>query len=193
MKTCCFTGKRPKDLYGYQDIQSYVELRRGLSKLVEQLYFEGYRRFITGGAQGVDQVAFRAVYAVQLKHQGIRNNIYVPFVGQEKAWAEYGLFSQQEYHRLCALADDKINCGGHYLSDPKEVVGAFMKRNHRMVNDSHLVIGIVKQKSQLEGFSGTKEALDFARKLHKETRVLLTDDLIKEGKTKCRTQNKETC
>ena len=61
-KTLCFTGKRPKDLYGYNDTYEYGRLLRDVEAKLYEFYTKfNVRTFISGGAQGFDQVAFWAV------------------------------------------------------------------------------------------------------------------------------------
>ena len=59
-KTICFTGHRPKDLFGYDEHQRarYSELTHDILNLVRNSYKNGYKTFITGGAQGADQLHF---------------------------------------------------------------------------------------------------------------------------------------
>lgn len=81
---CCFTGRRPKDLYGY-DKNLYIPMVDALKRDILMLHQKyNMSTFITGGAQGFDQLAFWAVNALK-RDMGlnIRNIIYVPFKGQE--------------------------------------------------------------------------------------------------------------
>lgn len=58
-KTICFTGRRPKDLFGYYNYDAYKEIQDVLSPILEAHYTtNGVRNFISGGAQGFDQLAF---------------------------------------------------------------------------------------------------------------------------------------
>lgn len=85
-KTLCFTGRRPKDLGFIETIVSkngreylknaqnedaYKDFVLSLSGILEKFYENGYTRFISGGAQGFDQLAFRAVSLVKEKHPEI--------------------------------------------------------------------------------------------------------------------------
>ena len=56
-KTLCFTGKRPKDLCGYKK-DKYEGLTSCIKRLCETYYKIGYTRYLFGGAQGFDQIAF---------------------------------------------------------------------------------------------------------------------------------------
>ena len=52
--SACFTGPRPKSLYGYEDIVSYNVLIDVVGFVIEQLVAAGTSRFVSGGAQGFD-------------------------------------------------------------------------------------------------------------------------------------------
>lgn len=65
INTVTFTGPRPKKLFGYNDKESYQKIVDVLKVQVKDAYDNGARRFISGGAQGLDQMAFWAVYSVK--------------------------------------------------------------------------------------------------------------------------------
>lgn len=163
----CFTGPRPKGLYEYER-DKYLPLLEELKKLLASLYDMGCRRVITGGAQGLDQLAFWAVNALKRKGYDFENIVYVPFRGQERRWAKEGLFSQKEYHLMLKLADEV-----HILSDmdineasQRTINGAMYNRNHKMVDDTDATIGIYPDFSWEfpETKSGTAECMRYAKK-----------------------------
>ena len=96
-KTLCFTGKRPKDLFGYNDRESYEKLRDNVADMIIYLYTQGYKKYITGGAQGFDQVCFDAVEKLKEIHPEVENIIFAPCHNQDSKWSEKGLFSKEEY------------------------------------------------------------------------------------------------
>ena len=91
-KAMCFTGRRPKDLYGYNH-DAYIPMVNAIKSCLRKHISQGYTKFISGGAQGFDQLSFWAVNALKREGYDIKNIVYVPFKGQEKAWKETGLFS----------------------------------------------------------------------------------------------------
>ena len=104
MNTVCFTGRRPKDLCGY-NADSYKTLVSAVLVILENLYqTQGVRRFITGGAQGFDQLAFWAVHNLRKNHPDVENILYLPFRGQESRWLAKGPFSQDEYRLMQSMA-----------------------------------------------------------------------------------------
>ncbi len=132
-KTCCFTGRRAKYLFGY-DKASYGPLLQQIKDCVLSLYKLGYRNFITGGAQGFDQLAFWAVDSAKKQYPDIQNIVYIPFQGQELRWAPDGVFGQNEYNQMLQCADEiKI------ISDQANKAALFM-RNEAMIDASDGII-----------------------------------------------------
>lgn len=155
--TMAFTGRRPKDLCGY-DAASY---RQSVADLAEILYFfynNGIHRFISGGAQGFDQLAFWAVHRLKTQKgcTDVENILYLPFKGQERRWAETGCFSQKEYRQMTALADSV-----HIISGNNSIRALF-DRNHAMVNDSGILLGLYPDSSWRTAKGGTAECLRYA-------------------------------
>lgn len=138
MKSVCFTGHRPKDLYGY-NLNNWVPLRNKLIDVCDDLYQEGYRNFITGGAQGVDQVAFWAVNALKQEYSDIRNIVFIPFGGQELRWQEEGAFGQKQYWQMLSAADKTFTL---FSKDSNNVAPFLLNRNKAMVNSANVVVGI---------------------------------------------------
>ena len=138
----CFTGRRPKDLYGYGSHDAYIPLRRALETAIERfIASEGVDTFISGGAQGVDQLAFWAVENAKKRHPGIRNVVYVPFAGQERRWSQQGPFSQHEYRLMLARADG-IKYVGEANADGSNIPRLLLRRNVAMLDDSQAVISV---------------------------------------------------
>ena len=163
-KVCCFTGHRPKGLYGY-DKQKYYPLFNKLEEVICSVIEQGYDTFISGGAQGLDQLAFCVVNKIKKTNPNIKNIIYVPFRGQEEKWAETGLFSKQAYRRILSLADEVKYLRTVDRNNFKEVTNALMYRNHKMCDDSDLVIGVSTPDYKNKNKGGTFECLNYAESL----------------------------
>lgn len=170
-KSVCFTGPRPKDLFGYEDARPYRAIIRVLDELIPAIVAKGTTRFVSGGAQGFDQLAFWAVnhYVQRL---GIENVVYVPFKGQESRWSPYGLFGQGDYHKMIEKATEV-----KMLYDTPPTTGLVFQylydRNHQMVNDTDFVIALLAGRS-LEwqmAKGGTSECVRYA--MGKGKRVLV--------------------
>lgn len=165
-KVCCFTGHRPNKLYGY-DIYSkeYMKLGKIIRDYIEkELIPKGYNTFITGGALGVDTIAFLVIQKLKIKYPNLRSIIAVPFLNQSIKWNTTDI---QRYEDMKKMADKVIEVdkemekqGIKYSS----LIGEYCKqkmmdRNHFMVDKSDFIIGVWDGSS-----SGTKECLDYAAK-----------------------------
>ena len=71
-KVLSFTGRRPKDLYKY-DKEKYIPIVNKLVEILESFYLQGFKTFVSGGAQGFDQLAFWAVNRLKTKYPDIKN------------------------------------------------------------------------------------------------------------------------
>lgn len=165
-KTACFTGHRPNKLFGYER-DNYLQLVQALTDDINILYNKGYTRFITGGAQGADQLAFWAVNRVKKIHPDVQNIVYVPFKGQGRQWQVDTLFGQNQYALMLEMADSVV-----YLQEEltvyTHIVKALFERNHRMIDDSDLVFGIYHGADFItETKGGTAECLKYANNKNK--------------------------
>lgn len=135
--TICFTGPRPKKLLeenGYNK-SKYVDFVNSLENILKLICEKSVKplSFISGGAQGFDQLAFWSVYKLKQDNPNfdIKNIVYVPFRGQDKTWKEDGLFGQSEYRLMLSCADEIV-----YLSNNIKTYGLIVKsligRNHRI-------------------------------------------------------------
>ena len=134
-KTMCFTGHRPGELYGYDNKESYDVLFSKIRIEIEQMVKEGYTHFISGGAQGFDQLCFWAVNSLKAKYPEIINEVYVPCAGQDESWAENGLFGRNSYKQMLAKATSAI-----ILSKDKISPELMLQRNRMMIDHSDAVM-----------------------------------------------------
>ena len=175
--TCCGTGRRPKNLFGYEK-NNYLPIIEKMKKGVRWLYDEkGVRKFITGGAQGWDQLLFWAVNAVKREpnYSDVINSVYIPFKGQELKWSADGLFGKREYYLILKMADEiKYITNFDNTSSYKDIVDAMMSRNHAMVNDSNYVFGCYQDDSWIlpETKGGTSECLKYSVNNDKDIIIL---------------------
>lgn len=171
-KIMCFTGRRPKDLFGYTK-EKYVPLVDALTKELIRFHLEeGYDTFITGGAQGFDQLAYWAVDRMKRMGYHVKNIVYAPFKKQENQWLEFGLFSKSEYRLMIARADKVHYCDENFdvTKEPKwKITSKLHMRNHDMVNTSELVFGLYPGDGwmDLNNKGGTSECLRYAKEQNK--------------------------
>lgn len=161
MTTICFTGHRPKALCGYVNEAYRGFVAAFVAALLTDLSpFEEYT-FISGGAQGFDQLAFWAVDAAKKTRPDFHNCVYVPFEGQSSIWAPYGTFSQAEYAAMLQNAD-MVKILNTKPADNRQVPKLLTERNHRMVNDSDIVIALYEDDNWSVASSGTAECMRYA-------------------------------
>lgn len=177
-KNLCFTGRRPKDLFGY-DHDAYIPMVEAIKKILREEFIpQGYNKFISGGAQGFDQLAFWAVNALKREGYDIKNVVYVPFRGQERAWKDTGLFSQKEYNLMLRLANEVIYLKENLYSR-SDIVKALYDRNHAMVDNSEAVFGLYPDYCWAlpETKGGTAECLKYAQQRGKKIYQLSNETL----------------
>lgn len=149
-ETCCFTGHR------IIETDNIDEIRNNLSVVIERLYDEGVRRFITGGALGFDTEAALAVIRMRKKLPEIRLTIAIPCQEQYKPWRN----SQQElYKEILEDADQIVYVSETYLP------GCMHKRNRYMVDNSGTVVAYINQTK-----GGTAYTVSYA--VDKERRII---------------------
>lgn len=137
ISSVCFTGPQPEHLYDYKSYKDWQPLIKIIYNLCKTLYKDyGTRTFITGGKQGVDQIAFWAVQWLKSDHNDIYNIIYLPGLGQESRWIKYGAFGQRDYNKMLHIADDYM-----VLAD-KPSPQAMANRDRAMVEDTKAVVSI---------------------------------------------------
>ena len=184
MKTICFTGPRPKKLFGFDNLDDYKPLYQTLSKQILQFYNQGYLRFISGGAQGVDQLAFWVVNALKQKHPEacILNIVYQPFANQSDRWPPLGLFSKFDYQRMLSIVDQVVDISKKKNIDISSTFGinkALIERNKSMVDDSDTVLGVYKHNQDFmeDKHSGAANCLQYAKKMNRGIYLIDPDTL----------------
>ena len=141
--TATFTGHRPNKLAqnssaAYKESHYKVFLPMLVNALEAYLNI-GIDTFITGGAQGFDQLVFWAVHQLKERHpdKTIRNIVYVPFKGQESIWRGNDIFGPTNYRKMLELADDVEYCTDLDNSCTKnQIAQALDYRNHCMCRSS---------------------------------------------------------
>ncbi|MDE6915084.1 MAG: DUF1273 domain-containing protein, partial [Lachnospiraceae bacterium] len=148
---------------GYTSRAPYTAFVGNLKEILIPLVGQGYTRFITGGAQGIDQLAFWAVEGLKAVGYTVQNIVFVPYEGQELRWSEQGMFSRQEYKRMLKKADGVVYL--YRKGQPFKVVDALMERNHAMCDVSDKLIGVYEGIDFCNDKGGTAECLRYAQKI----------------------------
>ena len=175
MHSLCFTGHRPDKLGGYNPNNPIMlDLKQKLTALIEQLIVEkGISHFYTGGALGVDQLAFWCVHALKAKYPHIQNIVAIPFKNQSIKWSPA---QQKSYEEMLSLADEVIDVSHIPAYDSKEApdlpIESFSskkmhKRNEYMVDQARFVIAVYDGTN-----GGTSNCYRYAKKNERTVYVM---------------------
>lgn len=145
------TGHRPKSLWGYGSTAAYQALQSAIFNAINMIinYDDKVDGFISGGAQGVDQLFYWVGHYMQRSTVGNKyvNSVYIPFEGQESKWKETGRFSQEEYNQMMGSANIIVNTNPDVVpgvTPYNQIASALYARNLRMIEDSNYVIAVYK-------------------------------------------------
>lgn len=167
----CFTGHRPKDLYGYyewshpKNVNLMKYIKRAVNTLIKDNLDKNYN-FYFGGAIGVDQFAFKCVNDLK-KSEYVKGNVSmilcVPFRDQESEWNDLDQMRYTEQY----LEADKIvlvdQLPGYKMNIEGYHPGKLMKRNQYMVDNSDIVLAVWKGSET----GGTANTVKYAKKQNK--------------------------
>ncbi len=162
----CFTGHRPDKLgTGYsitsERVVAYSDLL--LNTLVPLIENENAKRFTSGGAIGIDQIAFWTVHRLKERYPFLINVLAIPFEKQYTVWRNQELVHW--YHQMVSLADEVVYVDtvagyrhdhlpvGDYSATKMEL------RNQYMVDTSDKVIAVWNGTS-----GGTGNCVKYAKK-----------------------------
>ena len=89
MKTCAFTGHRPKGLgYPESDGRCTALKEKLRSLIIRMIEKEGVTHFISGMAQGVDMYAAESVLELKKQYPQITLECAIPYERQAAYWSE---------------------------------------------------------------------------------------------------------
>ena len=157
MYTCAITGHQPtRFAFKYQETDS--RCKRLKNRLREQfilLYTQGVRRFLVGGALGVDQWSGETLLKLQLEpeYHDLELVVALPFQGHDKRWDER---SRERLAFLLQHSTETIIVGD------KEWRDSFIKRNRYMVDHADCLLAVYDNNRSLR--SGTGATVHYAEK-----------------------------
>lgn len=133
--TCCFTGHRPDKLpSGWrQNHPACASLRAALRTEIEKATAGGYRRFISGMAQGADMWAAEEVLSLRDMGYPVRLVAALPCPDQDLRWPAD---AREKFKELLGRADEVHTLSERYT---RFCMGA---RNLWMVRHSSMVIAL---------------------------------------------------
>lgn len=160
VKTCCFTGPRPKNYPWGRDKECEAEIEEKLKIAVQEAVERGYQHFISGMAAGIDLLAAKIVLQLRdsMPEMEITLEAVIPFLFQSKRWKEE---TKREYEIILSQCD-KV----HYIADAFSIA-AYRKRDEYMVGHSSLLIAVEGKPN-----GGTARTIGYAKKLNREIVLL---------------------
>ena len=134
MKTCAFTGHRPKGLgYPESDERCTVLKRCIHSLIVRMIEEEGVTHFISGMAQGVDMYAAEIVLELKEQYPQITLECAIPYERQAVRWPAV---LRERYFSIASKCDKETMLQRQYTRD------CMKKRNQYMVDCADVVLAV---------------------------------------------------
>ena len=132
--TCCFTGPRSPRLpqSGNESSPEIIELKRELLSSVSDAYYEGFRFFMSGMAEGFDLFAAETVLDMKNDFEGICLVAVLPY---PEAKIRHSSEINARIEKILAKADLVLSVNEFYFS------GCELLRNRYMVDHSSRIIG----------------------------------------------------
>ena len=150
-KTCCF--------FGHREIEESDCLRNAVRKTVENLVLEqGVDRFLFGSRSRFDRLCHEIVTEIKKQHPNIKR-VYVR-AEYEQINEDYEAYLLKDYEET-------------YFSQKAKGAGraVYIKRNYEMIENSDFCVVYFDESRTSDTKSGTKIALDYAKKYGK--RIIL--------------------
>lgn len=132
--TCCFTGPRPQRLPSLGDESSpeIMTLKSDIRTAIFDAYYEGFRFFMSGMADGFDLFAAETVLEMKRDYEGIALVAVLPYSGAPKRHSAY---IAARMKRVLDNADMVISLMENHIP------GCELMRNKYMVDNSSRIIG----------------------------------------------------
>ena len=132
-RRCAFTGYRPAKLpFGYDEkCPLALDFRKRLRETIEFLILQGYRHFISGGAQGMDIMAAETVLDLQKRYPDVTLEMAIPFEGQAGRWPE----SYRARWQRCVESADVVTVLSHEYTK-----SCLFARNRYLVTQANLLL-----------------------------------------------------
>ena len=133
-KTVCFSGHRPEKLpgKGSTDRPETEFIRNLLREKINTCISEGYTRFLSGVARGIDLWAAQTVLELRERYPAIRLELVLPCPSQPDRWQAQDV---AVYKEIRALADEVHYVSGTYFT------GVLQLRNRKLVENAAVCIG----------------------------------------------------
>ena len=134
MKTCAFTGHRPKSLGYPESDERCTALKQCIhSLIVRMIEEEGVTHFISGMAQGVDLYAAEIVLELKEQYPEITLECAIPYERQAVRWLAA---LRERYFSIASKCDKETMLQRQYTRD------CMKKRNQYMVDCADVVLAV---------------------------------------------------
>ncbi len=132
--TCCFTGPRPQRLPagGNEFSPEIIFLKSNIRSAVADAYYEGFRFFMSGMADGFDLFAAETVLDMKKDFEGICLVAVLPYSGVEK---RHSAATNAKIEKILQSADLVLSLSENYFP------GCELIRNKYMTEHSSRIIG----------------------------------------------------
>ena len=151
--TCCFTGHRVIPKAQFENVE------KRLDHMIDEMYNDGYRIFLSGGAIGFDTLAALCVIRKRLVYNDIKLHLILPCGDQDEKW---DFKNKAVYNRIKAAADDV------YVMSEKYIDGCMFLRNDELIKRSSACIAFYN------GVKGGGTRYTFSRCMENGYKVLNT-------------------
>lgn len=132
--TCCFTGPRPPRLpmNGNEYSDEIIALKTEIRSAVFDAYYDGFRFFMSGMADGFDLFAAETVLSIKEEFEGIALVAVLPYSGVQN---RHSSAVANRMNSVLQKADMVISLMDDYIP------GCELLRNKYMVEHSSRIIG----------------------------------------------------
>ncbi len=157
MKTCAITGHRPTR-FKFKYNEKHSGCKRLKKRLQEQfilLYEQGVRRFLVGGALGVDMWSGEILLRLkeQSEYSGIELVVVLPHPGHDERW------DQRSRTRMAFLVKHSTECITIGTDSSPE---SYYKRNRYLVDHADCLVAVYDNNRTVR--SGTGMMVNYAKK-----------------------------
>ncbi len=165
-KTCAFTGHRPSKLpWGYDETaEGCVRLKAALAAQIAALVDNGITDFLSGMAQGTDQICAALVLAQREKNPALRLHCILPCMGQDAKWPDS---ARKRYRSIIQRADSRFYVSREYHE------GCMLERDRFLVERADCLLAVYDGEQR----GGTAMTVRYAKKLGREIIVLNPQEL----------------
>lgn len=176
MKTCAITGHRPtrfKFKYN-EDYSGCKRLKKRLHDQFTALYEQGVRKFLVGGALGVDMWSGEILLEMkrQPEYEDIELVIVLPHPGHDERW------DKRSKRRMAFLLE---HCTEHFTIGTDTSPESYYKRNRYLVDHADCLVAVYDNNRSIR--SGTGQTVRYAEKKGKPVTLIHPDT----GKIECNT------